>query len=92
MAAEWSARHVDDTKAAPVLDALERGAVPIDGDWLEVGSGTGAGTRLLTGVVGSLVATDLSTEMLRHAPGELAPRVHADASMLPFRTDRSTRC
>jgi len=86
MAAEWATRHVDETKAAPLLDALERGAVPIDGEWLELGSGTGAGARLLSGRVGSLVATDLSTEMLRHAPGELAPRVHADASTLPFPT------
>ncbi len=84
MAADWSARHVDDTKAAPVLDALARGVVPLDGDWLELGSGTGAGTRLLAGTVGSLVATDLSGEMLRHAPGELAPRVRADAAGLPF--------
>jgi len=87
MAAEWASRHVDDTKAAPVLDALERGSVPVDGDWLELGSGTGAGTRLLSGVVGSLVATDLSSEMLRHAPAELAPRVNADASTLPFGDD-----
>ena len=84
MAAEWATRHVDETKAAPVLDALDRGDVPIEGDWLELGSGTGAGARLLSGVVGSLVATDLSAEMLRHAPSELAPRVHADASTLPF--------
>jgi len=84
LAAEWSARHVDDTKAAPVLDALERGGLPIDGTWLELGSGTGAGSRLLTGVVGSLVATDLSAEMLRHAPVDAAPRVRADASTLPF--------
>jgi SAM-dependent methyltransferase len=88
MAPEWAERDVDDTKAAPVLDALDRGAVPIDGDWLELGSGTGAGTRLLCGAVGSFVATDLSAEMLTHAPGELAPRVRADASKLPFR-DRS---
>lgn len=86
MAAEWATRHVDDTKAAPVLDALDRGDVPVDGDWLELGSGTGAGARLLSGVVGSLIATDLSAEMLRHAPGELAPRVRADASTLPFPT------
>jgi SAM-dependent methyltransferase len=84
MAADWSTEHVDETKAAPVLDALERGDVPIDGDWLEIGSGTGAGTRLLAHVVGSLVATDLSAEMLRHAPRELAPRVRSDASSLPF--------
>ena len=66
----------------------ERGNVPTDGAWLELGSGTGAGTRILDGIVGSLVATDLSAEMLHHAPPELAPRVRADASMLPYR-DRS---
>jgi len=85
LAEDWSSRHVDDTKAAPVRDALERGDVPIDGAWLELGSGTGAGTRILSGTVRSLVATDLSSEMLQHAPPELAPRVRADASMLPYR-------
>ncbi len=88
LAEEWSVRHIDDTKAAPVQDALERGDVPVGGAWLELGSGTGAGARILVGSVGSLVATDLSAEMLHHAPGELAPRVRADASMLPYR-DRS---
>lgn len=87
MAAEWTSRNVDATKAAPVLDALERGDVPVAGRWLELGSGTGAGTRLLSGVVGSLVAMDLSSEMLRHAPAELAPRLQADASTLPFHDD-----
>jgi len=86
MAAEWSTQHVDETKSAPVLDAIERGEVPVDGAWLEIGSGTGAGARVLSGTVGSLVVTDLSAEMLRHSPGELAPRVHADASALPFPT------
>jgi SAM-dependent methyltransferase len=87
MAAEWAARDVDDARAAPILDALERGDAPARGRWLEVGSGTGAGTRLLSGVVDSLVAADLSGEMLRHAPGEFAPRLQADASTLPFRDD-----
>ncbi len=84
MAAEWAARRVDDEKAAPVLDALERGQVPVDGAWLELGSGAGAGAQLLAEQVGSLVVTDLSSEMLHHAPGELAPRVQSDASTLPF--------
>ena len=84
LAEEWSVRHVDDTKAAPVRDALDRGDVPTSGRWLELGSGTGAGTLLLAGTVGTLVATDLSTQMLQHAPGDLAPRVNADASTLPF--------
>jgi hypothetical protein len=88
LAVGWSVQNIDDTKAAPVRDALERGDVPTPGAWLELGSGTGAGTRILSGIVGSLIATDLSAEMLQHAPPELAPRVRADASMLPYR-DRS---
>ncbi len=87
MAASWSADHVDDTKAAPVRDALDRSDVPLGGTWLEIGSGTGAGTFVLADRVGALVATDLSPEMLRHAPAELAPRVNADASTLPFADD-----
>lgn len=83
MAPEWSARHVEPIKAAPVRDALERGDVPIDGGWLELGSGTGAGAHVLAGQVGSLVCNDLSLGMLRHAP-DIAPRVQTDASMLPY--------
>lgn len=83
MAPEWSERHVDPIKAAPVDDALRRGDAPLDGRWLEMGSGTGAGARVLDGRVGSLTCTDLSYEMLRHAP-DLAPRVQSDASRLPF--------
>lgn len=86
LAAEWNESHVDPTKAAPVEDALDRGAVPLDGEWLEVGSGTGAGARVLHERVDSVVCTDLSWEMLRHAP-DLAPRVRSDASRLPFGDD-----
>ncbi|MGA9276228.1 class I SAM-dependent methyltransferase [Ilumatobacter sp.] len=87
LAPTWSADHVDPTKNAPIADALDRGGVPVDADWLEVGSGTGAGARIVAPSVGSLVCCDLSAEMLRHAP-DLAPRVRADASTLPF-SDRS---
>lgn len=83
MAESWSETHVDPVKAAPVDDALDRGDLPLDGRWLDVGSGTGAGARILRGRVDSLVCTDLAAEMLRHAP-DLAPKVRADASQLPF--------
>lgn len=85
LAPEWSSDHVDETKAAPLRDALDRGNVPLAGSWLEVGSGTGAGARVLDGKVGSLVCTDLSAGMLSHAP-DLAPRAQSDASALPFDT------
>lgn len=84
MAADWSETHVNQTKAAPILDAVERGGLPTSGRWLELGSGTGAGTRALHGHVDTLFALDLSTRMLTHAPGELAPRVRGDAASLPF--------
>lgn len=83
LASGWSDDHVDPLKAAPVEDALARGALPMSGRWLEVGSGTGAGARVLTGRVGSLVCTDLAAQMLANAP-DIAPRVRSDASMLPF--------
>ncbi len=83
LAADWTETHVDPVKALPVADALDRGAVPLDGAWLEVGSGTGAGARILHGRVASLVCTDLSAAMLRHAP-DLAPKVRSDAAALPF--------
>lgn len=87
LAANWSEDHVNQTKAAPILDALDRGAVSTVGRWLELGSGTGAGTRVLHDRVDSLVALDLAAEMLSNAPGELAPRVRGDASVLPFGDD-----
>ena len=86
LAPEWSADHVDATKAAPVRDAIDRGALPMSGDWLECGSGTGAGALVLHDQVGSLVCTDLSTGMLSEAP-DVAPRVQSDASKLPFPTN-----
>ena len=72
-------------KAAPVDDALDRGRVPLDGAWLEVGSGTGRWrSRSGTPRVTRLVCTDLSEQMLLHAPRPCARRVRADASALPF--------
>jgi SAM-dependent methyltransferase len=86
LAAEWSERHVDPLKAAPVLDAIDRGAAPLDARWIELGSGTGAGCRVLHGKVREQVSVDISAEMLAHAPPD-APRVRADSSRLPFRDD-----
>ena len=87
MAADWAEERVNPTKSAPILDAVERGGVSTSGRWLELGSGTGAGTKALHGRVESLLAFDLSGEMLAHAPGELAPRLRGDASSLPFAAD-----
>lgn len=87
LAPEWSERQVDPVKAAVVMDALDRGDPPLGGRWLELGSGTGAGTKLLHGRVDEQVSVDLSSGMLAHAPDGLAPKVRADSSQLPFPAD-----
>jgi SAM-dependent methyltransferase len=86
LAPDWSADHVDPTKAAPLLDAIDRGSVPVDGRWIELGSGTGAGCRALDGIVGEHITFDLSFQMLAHAPDRV-PRVQADSAALPLADD-----
>lgn len=84
LAPEWSGR-VDDDKLMPIVDALARGDVPLDGRWLEVGTGTGAGARVLSERVASAVVTDISAEMLRHASVGSAAPMRSDAAALPVR-------
>ena len=81
MAADWGSRFSDEREAS-ILDALDRGR-PADGKVLELGAGSGLGTARLVERFDDVVALDLSMEMLRHQP-ELAPKVRADASILPF--------
>ena len=88
LAPEWTERDVDPVKAAIVNDALDRGGPPLGGRWLELGSGTGSGTRLLHARDVEQVSVDLSAGMLAHAPDGLAPKVRADSSRLPFADDR----
>jgi hypothetical protein len=84
LAPEWSADHVDPVKAAPVLDAIERGEPALDGRWIELGSGTGAGCRVVHGRVREHVSVDLSEQMLAHAPDRMSVKVRADSAALPF--------
>lgn len=85
LAEGWAATHGDPVRLAPIGDGLVRGEADLDGRWLELGSGTGNGTRVLAGKVDRIVATDLSAQMLANAPAEVAPLVRADASRLPYR-------
>ena len=84
MAAEWSSRATPEREAS-ILDALDRGGLAGD-RVIELGSGTGHGTGHLIERFYDVVALDLSMAMLHHQP-DLAPKVQADASMLPFRDD-----
>lgn len=84
----WSQRTDQDGRIASIADALDRGGAPLAGAWLELGSGTGMGTAVARERIQSLVAADLSWEMLVRAPADLAPRLRADAADLPFRNDQ----
>ena len=88
LAEEWSQRSADPARVAAIDDALDRGGAAPGGRWLELGSGTGIGTAVARRRTGSLVAADLSWEMLTRAPATLAPRLRADASALPFCNDQ----
>lgn len=85
MAAEWDQpRRAADERWAALRDALARGDVP-HGRVLELGSGTGMGTRVLVDEGRRPVAAlDIAGDMLAHAPADLAPRVQGDAAALPF--------
>ena len=83
LAPEWHTRQ-SEGRMEPLLDALERGGAPA-GRCVEVGSGTGAGTRHLCDRFEPVVALDLSREMLVRAPAAPGHRVEADAAAMPLR-------
>ncbi len=84
MAAEWTEGRETPTRSAPLLDALDRGGLPLAGDWLELGAGTGLGSAIISERVGSLVCTDIAGEMLRLSVADTV-RFRSDASSLPLR-------
>lgn len=84
LAIEWTSRFTAE-EMAPLRDALERGG-PFTGPCLDVGSGTGLGTAILSERFGSVVALDLSIEMLRNFVSADGVRVAGDAARLPVRS------
>lgn len=85
LAPEWQQR-VGPGRIEAVADALDRGEVH-GARCLELGSGTGFATALLAERFTTVMASDLSIEMLRRAPVHIATRVWADSSRLPVRDD-----
>lgn len=83
LAPQWGER-AEPQRLAAVADALNRGDVhaPV---CLELGSGTGTFTELLTRRFETVLAADLSLEMLRRAPVTVGTRLWADAARLPVR-------
>lgn len=86
MATEWGTRRAPEISDAPIVDAVARGELPLDGRWLELGSGAGAGARALGPHVANMICTDISSGMLTEAPAA-PPKTRSDASRLPFASD-----
>ena len=87
LAGEWQTRS-SPQRTAIVVDALSRGLGVIDvpvGPAVEVGSGIGTYSTLLSERFPTVVAIDLSLAMLRLAPTGPAHRVQADGARLPLR-------
>lgn len=84
MSKNWTADHDIENRYWPLTDALDRGDVSSTSA-VELGSGTGLGTRILSQRFDHVAAFDLSSGMLRNAPAEYGQRVQADASTLPLR-------
>jgi ubiquinone/menaquinone biosynthesis C-methylase UbiE len=85
MAGEWHTR-TSPQRSAIVNDALARGLErPVSGVAVEVGSGIGTYSPLLSARFGTVVAIDLSMPMLQQAPAAPPFRVQADGASLPLR-------
>lgn len=86
LAAVWDSMRLEDT-LAPYEAALARISGPVE-DVLDVGTGTGAGARVLRARFGdaAVIGTDVSEAMLeearKHSPG--LTFVAGDAADLPF--------
>ena len=83
MAATWNTQHSTNRFDA-VRDALRRGQIPVGGRCLEVGSGTGQITPLLTDHFDEVFSVDLSIAMLTQAASCTSFRICCDAARLPL--------
>jgi ubiquinone/menaquinone biosynthesis C-methylase UbiE len=87
LAADWNTR-ITPGRVEMVRDALSRGLDAMGtprGLAVELGSGTGAYSSLIAERFATVLAVDLSMEMLKQAPREPAHRIQADGAQLPVR-------
>ena len=89
LANEWHTRSSPE-RTAVVMDALSRGLGALEvpaGMVVEVGSGIGTYSAVLAERFASVIAIDLSFEMLKRAPTAPGHRVQADGARLPVRDE-----
>ena len=79
----WSTSRNVPSRGIPVLDALERGGVH-GKRIVDLGAGTGLATQLLVNNYQSVVALDISKEMLKNSVTRETPQVCADGDCLPL--------
>jgi ubiquinone/menaquinone biosynthesis C-methylase UbiE len=82
MADSWDTRNVP-ARLVAIEDVFDRVELPA-GRLVELGAGTGIGTRVIARHRPLSAAIDLSAGMLAQAPPGLAPWTRADASRLPL--------
>jgi len=85
MASGWAASGNRARGQVVLHDLLSRSELTV-GVVVELGAGTGSGTALLQQQFEHVIAGDLSSEMLKRLPPDLASRVQLDSSALPFAT------
>ncbi|MEV1005446.1 class I SAM-dependent methyltransferase [Nonomuraea sp. NPDC050202] len=83
LAAVWDTEHATG-RTDFLTDALARGGPWPSGTCLELGSGTGQYTPVLSGTFNRVIALNLAREMLTRAPAHPAARIQADAARLPL--------
>lgn len=83
MASTWSERN-SSSRVVPVTDCLERGGVSHGILGVELGSGTGAYSDMLSELFESLVCVDISQEMLINSRAKRGLRVRGDGAQLPL--------
>lgn len=84
MAPTWNEGRDNNFKRLPLQDALDRGEVGEPAVILELGSGTGLGTKVLAErFPGRISAMDIALGMLTEAEPNWGARTQADASTLP---------
>lgn len=88
LAPGWVSHLSDPQRTVPLEDAYARGDIPRGGRCLEVGSGDGQNTAFLATHHDTVIAADLSMEMLVRAPSGVGARVRADAGSMPMRPAR----
>jgi SAM-dependent methyltransferase len=84
LAPDWNDRFAAAETATPLIDALARGGT-FSGPCVELGAGTGRATAPLADRFGSLLALDVSSEMLARFVEPRATRLLGDSATMPVR-------